>query len=171
MLSGDPSKETALPPEPLPEDAEEGAEPEVRTIDELKRVAVMVKTIDDECAMLPAGALVKQPSGKVEDSQTFKGLDYAKATSIKSYVFVGMPKEVSVNADAVTASTDFLTSCEEMVPKGALVCKFDPSMNSVTWSSLVYEGFVAYTMVGVPMSGYCYFGTGLKNADIAFMLP
>merc|ERR1719453_659532 len=148
MLSGDPSKETALPPEPLPEDAEEGAEPEVRTIDELKRVAVMVKTIDDECAMLPAGALVKQPSGKVEASQTFKGLDFAKATTLKSYVFINQPKQVSVNADAIAASTDFLTSCDEMVPKGALVKKFDESTNLVCWRSLVYEGFVAYSLVG-----------------------
>jgi len=172
MLSGDPAKEYKLPPPPVPEEPPEDYEPpEDKFIDELKRLAVMVATIDMECAMLPAGALIKQPSGKIEDSQTFKGLDYTKATTLKSFVFVNQPKEVSVNADATTASTDFLTSCDDMVPKGALVCKFDQSMNTVCWSSLLWEGFTAFTMVGVPMSGYCYFGTGLKNADIAFMLP
>jgi hypothetical protein len=172
LLSGDPAALTTLPPEPPPEDAGDDYEPpEPKTVEELQRLAVMVATIDMECAMMPAGSLIKQPSGKVEMSQTFKGLDYAKATALKSYVFINMPKTVSVNADAVTQSTDFLTSCDEMVPKGALVCKFDESLNTVCWSSLVYEGFSAYTMVGVNMSGYCYFGTGLKNADIAFMLP
>lgn len=121
--------------------------------------------------MLPAGALIKQPSGKVEDSQTFKGMPYSKATALKSYVFLNMPKEVSVNADAVTAATDFLTSCEEVVPKGALVAKFDEATNVVTWRSLTYEGFFAYSMVGAPMHGYCYFGSGMKNTDLAFMLP
>ena len=86
-------------------------------------------------------------------------------------VFVNKPKEVSVNADAVTAATDFLTSCDEVVPKGALVCKFDESTNVVTWRSLEYEGFFGYAMVGAAMQGYCYFGSGQKNADIAFMLP
>jgi len=171
MLSGDPSKELKLPPEPVPEDAEEGYEPPEKVVDEITRLAVIVETIDMECAMLPAGALVKQPGGKVEDSQTFKGMPYSKATSLKSYVFLNQPKDVSVNADAITASTDFLSSCDDAIPKGALVCKFDESLNVVTWRSLVYEGFYGYSMVGAPMHGYCYFGAGFKNSDIAFMLP
>jgi len=169
LLSGDASKVHLLPVEPVGEEEEEPAPKEVT---EFTRLAVIVSTIDTECAMLPAGALIKQPSGKVEESQTFKGLpDYAKATTLKSYVFVNQPKEVSVNADAVTASTDFLTPCDEMVPKGALVCKFDPCLNVVCWRSLVYEGFIGYSLVGVPMHGFCYCGTGQKNADLAFMLP
>lgn len=171
LLSGDAAKQTELPAEPLPEGAEEGEEPEKKFVDEVTRLAVMVAAIDSECAMLPAGALIKQPGGKVEDSQTFKGLDFSKATALKSYVFINQPKDVSVNADAMTASTDFLTTCDAMVPKGALVKKFDESMNVVCWRSLVYEGFVAYSLVGAPMHGYCYFGMGQKNADIAFMLP
>lgn len=169
LLSGDPGKEFELKADPVPEDSEE--EPEKKYVSEVTRIAVMVSAIDSECAMLPGGALIKQPSGKVEDSQTFKGLDFAKATALKSYVFINMRKGVSINADAITASTDFLTSCDEKVPKGALVKKFDESMNVVCWRSLVYEGFVAYSMVGAPMHGYCYFGMGQKNSDIAFMLP
>ena len=171
LLSGDPSKETKLPPEPAPEGAEEGYEAPEKSIDEITRLAVMVMTIDMECAMLPAAALVKTPSGKVVDSPTFAGTDFATATALSSYVFVNKPKEVSVNADAVTASTDFLTSCAEIVPGGALVSKFDASINVVCWRSLVYEGFVGYSLVGAPMAGYCYIGSGQKNADIAFMLP
>jgi len=173
MLTGDRSKVTELPPEPVPEGTEEDPPPEEekKTIEEQERLAVIVKTIDEECAMLPAGALVKQPNGKVEDSQTFKGLEFSKALTLKSFVFINKPKEVSVNADAITASTDFLTECDNVVPKGALVSKFDESMNVVCWRSLLYEGFIGYSMVGAPMHGYCYFGSGLKNANIAFMLP
>jgi len=172
LLSGDASKEIELPPEPVPEDAPEDYEPpEPKKVDEVTRLAVMVSTIDTECAMMPAGALIKQPSGNVEDSQTYKGLPYSKAISLKSFVYLNKPKEVSVNADAVTAATDFLASCDDVVPKGALVSKFDEALNVVTWRSLQYEGFFAYTMVGAPMHGYCYFGSGQKNADIAFMLP
>lgn len=171
-LTGDIAKVYTLPAEPLPEDAEEGAEPpEPKTVTEIVRLAVMVTTIDSECAMLPAGSLMKKPDGSVVDAPTYTGLDFGKATSIKSYALVHKPKDVSVNADAVTAATDFLTSCEEVVPKGALVSKFDESLNMVTWRSLLYPGFLAYSLVGGPMQGYCYFGTGEKNPDIAFMLP
>jgi len=169
LLSGDPGKMLEIPPEPTGEETEEEVPP--KPVYELSRLAVMVSAIDTECAMLPAGALMKQPGGKVEASLTFQGLDFAKATSLKSFVFVNQPKEVSVNADAVTAATDFLTPCDEVVPKGALVCKLDESLNVVSWRSLVYEGFVGYSMVGAPMHGYSYFGTGQKNADLAFMLP
>jgi len=172
QLSGDIAMVYTLPAEPLPEDAEEGAEPpEPKTVTELERLAVMVTTIDSECAMLPAAALMKKADGSVVDAPTYTGLDYGKATSVKSYALVHKPKQVSVNADAVTAATDFLTSAEEIVPKGALVCKFDEALNMVTWRSLLYPGFLAYSLVGGPMQGYCYFGTGEKNADIAFMLP
>lgn len=172
QLSGDIAMVYTLPAEPLPEDAEEGAEPpEPKTVTELERLAVMVTTIDSECAMLPAAALMKKADGSVVAAPTYAGLDFGKATSIKSYALVHKPKAVSVNADAVTAATDFLTSAEEVVPKGALVCKFDESTNVVTWRSLLYPGFLAYSIVGAPSHGYCYFGTGEKNSDIAFMLP
>ena len=39
----------------------------------------------------------------------------------------------------------------QVVPKGALVSKFDESLNMVTWRSLLYPGFLAYSLVGGPM--------------------
>jgi len=171
-LSGDVSKIDELPPDPVPEGEEPPEEaPEPKTVTEVERLAVMVGTIDTECAMLPAGALTKMPDGTVVDSPTYAGLDYAKASVVSSLVLINKPTATNVLADATTAATDFLTSAETLAPKGALVPKFDESINIVTWRSLLYPGFFAYTMVGFPMHGYCYFGTGEKNSDIAFMLP
>lgn len=166
MFSGDAAKEYDVT-DPAPE----GEEAEPRAITELDRLACTVAEIDEECAMLPKEKLMKKPGGNVVDSPTYSGLDYAKSMTPKSFVFVNKPKAVSVTADAVTASTDFLTSCDDAVPKGSIVAKFDESTNSVTMRSLLYPGFLAYTFVGAPMAGYCYFGDGMKNADIAFMLP
>jgi radial spoke head protein 9 len=156
-------------PVPEPADGEDPAEP--KTVTEIDRLAVIVAEIDTECAMLPAGALTKKADGSVVDSPTFAGLDHAKATSAKSFVFVNQPKAVSANADAMTAATDFLTTCDELVPTNALVSKFDEATNVVTWRSLLYPGFLAYCTVGSATAGYVYSGNGEKNADIAFMLP
>lgn len=131
----------------------------------------MVETIDTECAMCPAGALMKKADHCVVPSPTYMGASYDAASSLASYVFVNKPKPVDVSASALKASGDFLTACSEMVPKGALTPSFDSANNIVTWRSLLYPGFLAYSVVGMPVYGYCYFGTGLKNVDIAFMLP
>jgi len=170
-LSGDISAIIELPAEPVPEGEEEVEPAAPKTVSEVERLAVMVSTIDTECAMLPAAALTKMPDGTVVDTPTYSGLDYAKAMAVKSYALVNKPKDVSVLAPAATAATDFLTSAGELVPLGAIVPKFDESINVVTWRSLLYPGFFAYSLVGFPMHGYCYFGTGAKNSDIAFMLP
>lgn len=68
-------------------------------------------------------------------------------------------------------SLDFLVSCDDLVPKGALCCGFDDASGVVTVRNLVWPGFLAYTIPGLAYWGYCYFGTGMKNDDIAFMLP
>lgn len=155
------------------EKAIEGAEeaPEEKKRTELDRLACTISAIDFECAMLPMGKVISKPGGNIVDSPTYRGLDYSKTITPKSYVFVNKPKVVPATADAVTASTDFLTSCADVVPAGAIVAKFDESTNAVTMRSLLYPGFFAYSFVGAPMAGYCYFGDGMKNADIALMLP
>jgi hypothetical protein len=48
---------------------------------------------------------------------------------------------------------------------------FDAANNVVTVRSLLYPGFITYNFVGMPIWGNCYSGNGLKNVDIAFMLP
>jgi len=168
LLSGDISKELPIPPDPVPEGEEE---PEPVLVPEIDRVAVMVETIDTECAMCPAAALMKKADHSVVKSPTFAGLKWNDAMSTSSFVFMNQPKPTDVLASALQASTDFLKSCDTIVPKGALVSKFDEATTTVTWRSLLYPGFMAYTVPGSNSYGYCYFGTGLKNADIAFMLP
>lgn len=168
MLSGDISTAIELPPEDVPTDAEP---PETKSVVEIMRLAVMVDSIDKQCAMAPVGALMKKSDHSVVYSPTFSGLSYDQAVSAASYVFTNLPKESSVLSDALTVSSNFLTPCCEVVPTGALSCKFDEVNNCVTWRSLVYPGFLSYAQVGAPFHGYVYFGTGLKNTDIGFMLP
>lgn len=172
ILSGEISTALPIPADPLPEGEEPPEEePETQYVTEIERLAVMVCTIDMECAMCPAGALMKKADHSVVASPTFTGLSYDAANMVGSYVFMNKPKEVGVNESALKASSDFLTSCADMVPKGALVFRFDVANNIVTTRNLLWPGAMAYSVVGMPVHGYCYVGDGLKNTDIAFMLP
>lgn len=168
-LSGDISTRLPLP---VPPPVDEEAEPEEpKYVTEIERLAVMVSQIENECALCPAGALMQKADHCIVPASTYTGLAFAAASDLKSYVFMNKPKPADVNASALKASTDFLTSCSEIVPKGSLTLKFDEGTSIVTMRSLLYPGFYAYNVVGMPVHGYCYVGNGLKNVDIAFMLP
>mmetsp|Transcript_49949 Transcript_49949/g.124200 ORF Transcript_49949/g.124200 Transcript_49949/m.124200 type:complete len:271 (+) Transcript_49949:26-838(+) len=167
LLTGDPSFQIAVPSEPA---ADEEEEPEKVMIDEVLRLAVIVETIDSEAAMAPIGALSMGPTGAVLGNPAFTGIDKTTAMSASGYVFIHKTKPKDALASAAKKSLDFLVSCDELVPKGALCCGFDDASSVVTVRNLVWPGFLAYTMPGVAYWGYCYFGTGEKNADIAFML-
>ena len=99
------------------------------------------------------------------------GLALDAALSMGSYVFINKPKSPSVLTPAADAALDFLAPCDSLEPKGALVAKLEPSLNAVAIRSLLYPGFFHYTFPGVPGWGYFYQGNGVKNADLAFMLP
>jgi len=171
-LSGDIGAQLQVPEEPLPEGEEPPEEtPPPVIVTELERLAVMVEEIDTECAMCPSGAYVQKADHCIVPSPTFAGFDAAAAMNIANYAFLNKPKATDVNASALKQSSDFLTSCSEATPKGSLTCSFDVAKNTVTFRNLLYPGFYGYAVVGMPVYGYCYFGSGLKNADIAFMLP
>jgi len=167
MLSGDPSAQVAVPSEPVADGEEE---PEKTMLDEVTRLAVIVETIDAEAAMAPAGALSMSSTGAVVDNRAYTGIDKPAAMSAAGYVFVNKSRPKDALASSAKKSLDFLVSCDELVPKGALSPTFDEASGSIVVRNLVWPGFMAYTYPGVNYWGYCYFGTGEKNADIAFML-
>jgi hypothetical protein len=98
------------------------------------------------------------------------GIDKPMAMSAAGYVFINKSKPKDALAPTAKKALDFLVSCDELVPKGALCPTFDEASGCVAVRNLVWPGFLAYTFPGSNYWGYCYFGTGEKNADIAFML-
>jgi len=168
---GDMSFVYELPVDPVPEGEEPAEDAEPPKVVELVRLAVVVGEVDTACAMCPKPALMKKADACVVPNVTYAGLSYDEANSLASYVFVNQPIDVSPKADPLTASTDFLKPCTEIIPSGALITRFDEASATVTVRSLLYPGFLAFTEVGTNAFGYIYQGTGEKNADTAFMLP
>jgi len=170
-FAGDISHTYTLPAEPVPEGEEPPAEePEPPKITEDMRLAVLVSALDAENAIAPAGALCLLSTGAVKENAAYTGLPAASAGSISSYVFANQLKPKNVLQPALTNSLDFLTPADSIVPKGALCAHLDEGTGVTTIRNLVWPGFVAFSTPSKKW-GYCYFGTGEKNADIAFMLP
>jgi len=55
-------------------------------------------------------------------------------------------------------------------PTGCWSLKHDPPNNMIVLRSLLYPGYVHFSLVGTAIFGGGYSGNGSKNHDLAFML-
>jgi len=122
----------------------------------------IIESIEEDAAIAPAGSLMLSGAGAATPNPAYTG----PATG---WVRLGMPKAADPLQPALAARTDFLESSDTIQPKGALVSVIDAPTGAATVRSLIYPGFVAFSKGD--RWGYCYWGSGAKNYDVAFMLP
>jgi len=171
-FKGDISHAYTIPMDPVPEGDEPPEEPpEPPKIFEDMRLAVLVSMLDEEAGLAPLGALRMLPTGAVGENGTYCGLGMSDVLAISNYVLANKLKPKNVLQPSMTNSMDFLMPADSVVPKGCLVTHSDEATGITTIRNLLWPGFVGYATAGSKTWGYCYFGTGEKNADIAFMLP
>lgn len=168
-FTGDISFVYQLPASPPEEEG--GEEVEGPKITEEERLAVVVEMIEAETALAPVGALSMRSTGAVLPATNFAGLDASDAKLPSSYVLLNKPKVASVLEPAMAMSLDALASAETIVPKATLRIFVDESVGATKVRNLLYPGAISFCKPGTTVWGYCYFGSGEKNADIAFMLP
>jgi len=91
-----------------------------------------------------------------------------------------------VRQEGLTDTRDFLDSIEMDVPAGLVgfpgvasclrriagvwSMQYDPSVRLVLLRNLLWPGFVIFVRPETTQWGRCYFGSGIQNVDIAFML-
>lgn len=83
---------------------------------------------------------------------------------------VANPKTQIKLGAAASPTLDIFESLADDVPKGAWTFKSSSTGTNMLICNQLWPGAVGYASLGGPGWGYCYFGTGLKNQDIAFML-
>mmetsp|Transcript_14854 Transcript_14854/g.48675 ORF Transcript_14854/g.48675 Transcript_14854/m.48675 type:complete len:218 (+) Transcript_14854:210-863(+) len=169
MLSGDLAKvftvyeEQPLPePEPVPEPAEgeEAVEPEAPEplpplefpVTELERLAAMVSTLGRSCPVHPKGAYVVNAKNLAVPSELFAGLAYPD--KLESYV---------------NGFLDSHPTLASAVP-GTWSLAYDAFAQTAVIKSLAFPGFCSYFNNAEKTYGNLYFGSGLPNADLAFMV-
>merc|ERR1711959_746172 len=155
--------------------AEDGGEVAEDAVTEEKRLAVFVAAVDDAAAIAPVGALLLDARHRVVQSPSFQGVSPECAMDIKSYVHVRIPtqaaKKQAFETKGLTKTTDFLDDLVGDEPAGCWSMIFEPSACMATLRHNIYPGFVAFASMASAAHGYVYFGNGVRNDDIAFMLP
>jgi len=157
-----------------PEGGEEGVvSPDAIT--EEKRLAAFVAAVDEACAVAPKGALLLDARHRVVQSPSFRGLAPDAAMDPKAYVHWRVPtqmdKKRAFDTKGLTQTNDFLDTIDGDEPRGCWSPIFDPTACLATLRHNIYPGFVAFASMSGPSYGHVYFGNGVRNDDIAFMLP
>lgn len=139
------------------------------------RLAFIVKTISEECAMVPRGAVSKQVDGTNVLNAMFQGLKLSAATDLNNYQLYRMPhnewNENLLKRPSYNYATDFLDTLDAVAPpqysNAILLDRYD---ERVFIKSLLWPGMLFFHKCSTQMHGFVYFGNGRKNSELFFML-
>lgn len=144
-----------------------------RKLTELERLAWVAKAIENDTAMVPRGAYSRTPTGEIVPCSGFAGLSPADAAKLDNYLMFRNPALPSTLARArkagVSNNTDFLDVVGEGKP-GAFSLQQDESGSRTSVRSLEWLGHSFSLNAGDSAGTPVYFGDGIKNVDLGFMV-
>lgn len=149
--------------------------PNKEVFSEHHRLTYTVRTIDADVSVLPRGAFVVDAAHSVRKNKSFEGLSYDAAASLSNYYHFREPKSICANANlnkpGIVRPSEFLDPISDDEPKGVWSLCRDASHTMVLLRSFYWPGYFFYHCVETSEYGGVYFGDGIANDDIAFMLP
>lgn len=154
---------------------DEVAEPYYMEIKEDHRLALIVKTITEECAMVPRAAVAKQLDGTNALNPVFQGLKLSAATDLNNYQLYRVPHN-DWNANLLKRpsynyATDFLDTLDAVAPpQHSNAVSLDRFVGLVFIKSLLWPGMLFFHKCETPMHGFVYFGSGRKNSELIFQI-
>eukprot|EP01041_Mallomonas_annulata_P010733 gene10733-22422_t len=170
-FTGDPSFMAYNGAEPEEEDPDA---PPVERFREVHRLSFTVKQIDHDCSLITKGALVVDASKRIIFNTYFTGLSYQTAAETRSYYHFRRPENPQAVAmmkkNGIIKSGDFLDSITKDIPTEMWTVSHDNSGTMAFVRNLYWEGYYFYSVINSAEYGGAYFGLGVANLDIAFML-
>ncbi|XP_026194183.1 radial spoke head protein 9 homolog [Cyclospora cayetanensis] len=158
---------------PQSDEEEGGDEDKEQDIAETLYLSSLVKRIDFATAAVPRGAH-RLHGSKVIPAPEFKGLTFEEAENLSSWVHFRPAEDLEALRAQISKdyqfTTEFLQSLQADVPRGSWATRFDPVSNCVTVRSLLWPGYIAYSIVNTKEFGGVYFGGGEEAAELPFLL-
>merc|ERR1712025_136346 len=162
------------PSQPLDEDADPVDDENAEVCSEKHRLSYVVRQIDDNVSIVPRGAHIVTPSHRVLKNPAYEGLSHSMSSTLKSFYHFRQPVTLSamgaLERKGLVKSTDFLDPISGDLPHGCWALKKNPSESVVTLSSLRFPGYFFFTKVNSSAYGGVYFGNGVENTDLIFMI-
>lgn len=141
---------------------------------ELDRLTYVVRAVENDCAAVPIGAFKLTPAHELRYDDNYTGLTPEEALSFTNWQHFRAPqadsKKEIIALDEAIFFKKFLDDIQSDKPKGCWSLQCDSSKHKISLTSLKWPGFLAYHQCRTSLFGYGYFGNGLKNVDLPFML-
>lgn len=161
----------------LPDDEEVFIEcvPAVKKIKEEDRLACVVHMMMRESAIIPRGVLYRQVNeGRaVIYNPCFRGLTHLDASQLKNFQLFRYPLNNRnynlTKREDYNYQTDFFDTLDDLVPPNSVSLQIT-DRDVCLIRSLKWPGSVFYHKLNTPYQGFFYFGNGLKNWDLLFMM-
>ena len=161
--------------EPPPPKTDENGEPiPPEEFREEHKLAYHVSVIDNEVSIIPKGAWICDATHQVIRNVTNCGLTHEAAGSLRNYLHFRYPEndrsKQALVKPGVVRHGDFLDNLEDDAPKGCWGVHYSPDAKYSIVRSFYWPG--SYFCHEIKTGNYVsvYFGDGLPNEDILFML-
>ncbi|ETW02407.1 hypothetical protein H310_05923 [Aphanomyces invadans] len=166
-LKGDPSRL-------LDESETEPQEGENKNVfREVDRLVLLVEAIDNQTSLIPCGAYVVSATHYIVPNRLFQGLSWEKALQLGSYHHfrdaTTAERKSALATPGLVRPSDFLDPLTVDL-EGTWTLRKDGTGSVVVLRNLVFPGFVFFHKPRTGQYGSAYFGDGLRNPDLAFML-
>ena len=133
-----------------------------------------MRAIENDCAIVPIGAVKRTPAHELRFDNSFRGLTIAEANSLENWQHFRDPqspeKMEQIGKEDAVFQKNFLDGLHHDIPHGCWSVQSDDSKTNVTVRNLLWPGFLGYHQARTNIFGYAYFGSGIKNVDLPFML-
>eukprot|EP01022_Parablepharisma_sp_SALTPOND_P005591 TRINITY_DN1229_c0_g1_i1.p3 TRINITY_DN1229_c0_g1~~TRINITY_DN1229_c0_g1_i1.p3 ORF type:complete len:759 (-),score=89.09 TRINITY_DN1229_c0_g1_i1:9478-11754(-) len=141
---------------------------------ELDRLSYVVAAIENDTHVVPLGAFKLFPNHELHRNPHFKGIAKTGLKSKEKYQHFrnvqDIEKKALLDKPESIFHEDLLDPISNDLPKGAWSLQTDSMNTVVRIRSLVWPGYVGYHVADTNNFGGAYFGNGIKNKDLAFMI-
>lgn len=143
---------------------------------EIDRVHYLVRAIENDCHVIPQGAIKLTTAHEVARNESFKGLSAAEAFTLANYshfrnVQTKEKKEGLEKDDAIYQRNFLDDVSSDKPPHGCWCIQRDAATGTIAiLRNLMWPGSYAYHKAGTRVFGSIYIGDGQKNTDLAFMV-
>ncbi|RHY14394.1 hypothetical protein DYB25_007365 [Aphanomyces astaci] len=140
---------------------------------EVDRLVLIVEAVDSHTSLIPCGAFVVSATHHVVPNRLFQGLTWEKALQLGSYHHfreaTSAERKNALATPGLVRPSDFLDPLTVDLD-GTWTLRKDGTGSVVLLRNLLYPGFVFFHKPRTGHYGSVYFGDGLRNPDLAFML-
>jgi len=124
--------------------------------------------------VVPVGSFKKSPLGEITKNDAWEGCMVDKVADLNSYMYFrpvqSKEKKSMCDRKADIFVADFLDNVAQGQPRGGWTVMRDTTQRFGILRNRVWPGFMAYHRANTQVYGNFYYGNGIKNCDLAFMI-